>query len=54
MEGSLIYVNKLKVQTLLCLIQAWILFHFVYSLQSGVCQRLSKHVLGFQTLQKFF
>ena len=34
---------------LLCLIQAWILFLFLYSLQSGVCQGLSQHVLGFQT-----
>lgn len=39
---------------LLCLIPAWILFHFVYSLQIGVCQGLSQHVLGFQTFQKLF
>ena len=38
---------------LLYLIQAWILFHFGYSLQSGVCQGLSQHVLGFQ-LTKIF
>lgn len=64
MEGSRIYVNKGRYKQeaendkiecpLLCLIQAWILFLFVYSLQTGVCQGLIQHVLGFQTFQKLF
>ena len=63
MEGSRIYVNKGRYKQeaendkiecpLLCLIQAWILFLFVYSLQTGVCQKKFNMCWAFKPFKNY-